>query len=391
MKKFFLLLAAVSISFGAMAQKGKVTSALSYIDQGILDKAKEALDLASANEATASWFNTYFAKGRLAQATFASKDPKFTSLYADPLAEAYTNYEKAMELDPKGTIKKKIITGTIYNILAVDFYNQGGTRFEAKDYTGALKSFESQIKITESELYAGAIDTGMYYNAGLAAVNSSKYEEAIKYFQKCADMKYMGVSPYFQMSETYMALGDTAKAETTLQGLQGKFPNDKGVVLQLIDLYIKSNKNAEAQKYIQVAKADDPGNYSLYYAAGIIYLNENKYDEAIPELTKSIELKGDLYDTQYGLGAAYINKAADMFKKANDIIDVKEYTKAIDEANAVYAKALPYIEKAHELKPEDTFAMQNLMELYYRLKAKDPAYAPKYDAIKAKLDAVKNK
>jgi tetratricopeptide (TPR) repeat protein len=391
MKKFFLLLAAVSISLGAMAQKGKVTSALSYIDQGILDKAKEALDLASANEATASWFNTYFAKGRLAQATFASKDPKFTSLYADPLAEAYTNYEKAMELDPKGTIKKKIITGTIYNILAVDFYNQGGTRFEAKDYTGALKSFESQIKITESELYAGAIDTGMYYNAGLAAVNSSKYEEAIKYFQKCADMKYMGVSPYFQMSETYMALGDTAKAETTLQGLQGKFPNDKGVVLQLIDLYIKSNKNAEAQKYIQVAKADDPGNYSLYYAAGIIYLNENKYDEAIPELTKSIELKGDLYDTQYGLGAAYINKAADMFKKANDIIDVKEYTKAIDEANAVYAKALPYIEKAHELKPEDTFAMQNLMELYYRLKAKDPAYAPKYDAIKAKLDAVKNK
>jgi tetratricopeptide (TPR) repeat protein len=391
MKKFFLLLAAVSISLGAMAQKGKVTSALSYIDQGILDKAKEALDLASANEATASWFNTYFAKGRLAQATFASKDPKFTSLYADPLAEAYTSYEKAMELDPKGTIKKKIITGTIYNSLAIDFYNQGGARFEAKDYTGALKSFESQIKITESELYAGAIDTGMYYNAGLAAVNCSKYEDAIKYFQKCADMKYMGVSPYFQMSETYMALGDTAKAETTLQGLQGKFPNDKGVVLQLIDLYIKSSKNAEAQKYIQLAKADDPGNYSLYYAAGIIYLNENKYDEAIPELAKSIELKGDLYDTQYGLGAAYINKAADMFKKANDIMDVKEYTKAIDEANAVYAKALPYIEKAHELKPDDTFAMQNLMELYYRLKAKDPAYAPKYDAIKAKLDAAKNK
>ncbi len=391
MKKFFLLLAAVSISLGAMAQKGKVTSALSYIDQGILDKAKEALDQASANESTASWFNTYFAKGRLAQASFTSKDPKFNAFYTDPLAEAYSSYEKAMELDPKGTIKKKIITGSIYNSLAVDLYNQGSVRFEAKDYPGALKSFETQIKITESELYAGAIDTGMYYNAGLAAVNSSKYDEAIKYFQKCADMKYMGVSPYFQMSETYLALGDTAKAESVLQGLQSKFPTDKGVTLQLIDLYIKSNKNAEAQKYIQVAKADDPGNYSLYYAAGIIYLNENKYDEAIPELLKSTELKGDLYDTQYGLGAAYINKAADMFKKANDIMDVKQYTLAIDEANAVYAKALPFIEKAHELKPDDTFAMQNLMELYYRMKAKDPSFGPKYDAIKAKLDAAKNK
>jgi tetratricopeptide (TPR) repeat protein len=391
MKKFFLLLAAVSISLGAMAQKGKVTSALSYIDQGILDKAKDALDQASANESTANWFNTYFAKGKLAQATFASKDPKVSTLYPDPLAEAYTDYQKAMELDPKGTVKKKILTGSIYNTLAVDLYNQGSARFEAKDYPGALKSFQTQILITEGELYVGAVDTGMYYNAGLAAVNSQKYEDAVKYFQKCADMKYMGVSPYFQMSETYLALGDTAKAESVLQGLQGKFPNDKGVTLQLIDLYIKSNKNAEAQKYIQVAKADDPGNYSLWYAAGIIYLNESKYDEAIPELTKSIELKGDLYDTQYGLGAAYINKAAEMFKKANDIMDVKLYTAAIDEANAVYAKALPYIEKAHELKPDDTFAMQNLMELYYRLKAKDPSYGPKYDAIKAKLDAAKNK
>ena len=45
-------------------------------------------------------------------------------------------------------------------------------RFEAKDYEGALKSFETQIKITESDKYAGAIDTGMYYNAGLAAINS---------------------------------------------------------------------------------------------------------------------------------------------------------------------------------------------------------------------------
>ena len=96
MKKFFLLLAAVSISFGAMAQKGKVTSALSYIDQGILDKAKDALDQASANESTANCYNTYFAKARLAQATFASKDPKFSNMYPDPLAEAYAALSKSI-------------------------------------------------------------------------------------------------------------------------------------------------------------------------------------------------------------------------------------------------------------------------------------------------------
>jgi tetratricopeptide (TPR) repeat protein len=386
MKKFFLLIAAVTISFGAIAQKGKVTSALNYIDQGILDKAKEAIDLALANESTANWFNTYFAKGKLCQATFQSKDPKINALYADPLAEAYTAYEKAMELDPKGTVKKKIITGSIFNNLAVDFYNQGSQRFEAKDYPAALESFQTQIKITESDIYVGAVDTGMYYNAGLAAVNSGKYKDAVQYFQKCADMKYMGITPYFQMSEAYLAAGDTANAEATLTGLSAKFPNDKNVTLQLIDLYIKGNKNAEAQKYIKVAKESDSNNFSLYLASGIIFLNELKYDDAITELTKSIELKGDVYDSQYGLGAAYINKAADMFKAANEIMDVKKYSEAIDQANAVYAKALPYMEKAYEIKPDDVYSMRSLQELYYRLKMTD-----KYTAIKAKLDAIDKK
>jgi tetratricopeptide (TPR) repeat protein len=386
MKKFLLLIAAIGISYVAMPQKGKVTSALNYIDQGILDKAKENIDQALLDEKSKDWFNTYFAKGQLCQASFKSENPKYKALYADPLTEAYASYEKAMQLDPKGTVKKKMLTGTVYNSLAVNFYNQGSSRFEAKDYAGALQSFQSQIKLTESDVYVGAVDTGMYYNAGLAAVNSGKFNEAVTYFQKCADMKYMGITPYFNMSEAYLALHDTAKAESVLTGLNAKFPNDKNVTLQLIDLYIKSSKNDEALKYIKVAKESDPNNASLFFAAGIIYLNEFKYDDAIPELTKSVELKGEVYDTQYGLGAAYINKAADMFKAANEIVDVKKYSDAIDQANTIYAKALPYMEKAHELKPDDVYAMRSLQELYYRLKMTD-----KYTVIKAKLDAIDKK
>jgi tetratricopeptide (TPR) repeat protein len=386
MKKIFLLIAAVSISFGAMSQKGKVTSALTYIDQGILDKAKEAIDQALVNESSMNWFNTYFAKGKLCQATFESENPVFKTYYPDPLAEAYTSYEKALELDPKGTIKKKIITNMIYSSLAINLFNQGSARFEAKDFEGALKSFETQIKITESDKFAGAIDTGMYYNAGLAAINSGNNKEAIKYFEKCAEMKYLGITPYYQIYESYLGLGDTVKAESTLMNLTNIFPDDKTITLQLIDLYIKSNKNEEALKYIKVAKENDPSNYSLYFAAGIMFLNQNRYDEAITELTKSIELKSDLYDTQYGLGAAYINKASEMFVTANEIMDVKKYTEAIDQANAVYAKALPYMEKAYELKPDDVYAMRSLQELYYRLKQTD-----KYAAVKAKLDAIDHK
>ncbi len=381
MKKLFLLLAVISISFSALAQKGKVTAALSFIDQGTLDKAKEAIDQAMVNEKTKDWYNTYFAKGKLCQAVFKSENPKFKEFYADPLGEAYAAYEKAMELDTKGSTKKRIITNMIYNSLALDLYSQGGVQFDAKDYAGALKSFETQIAITESDKYVGITDTGMYYNAGLAAMNSKKYPEAIKYFEKCAEMKYLGVTPWFQISQSYLETGDTLKAEEILKSLPDKFPGDKNVNLQLIDLYIKAGKNDEALKYLQIAKDADPENYSLYFAEGIIYLNQNKFDQSIVDLTRAVELKSDFYESQYGLGAAYINKASDMFLKANDIMDVNKYNVAIEEAMGVFAKALPYMEKANELKPDDVFALRSLKELYYRLKMTE-----KYDLVKARLD-----
>jgi tetratricopeptide (TPR) repeat protein len=386
MKKFILLVAVISISVGAMSQKGKVTSALSYIDQGQLDKAKEAIDQALVNESSANWPNTFYAKGRLAQASWESDNPKFKEFYPDALGEAYASYEKSMGLDPKGQIKKKIITTMTYVQLASDLYSQGSVQFEAKDFKGALKSFETQIIISEGDIFIGGIDTGMYYNAGLAAINSGEPQTAIKYFQKCADMKYLGITPYYQIYESYLGMGDTVKAEATLMELPKLFPDDKTITLQLIDLYIKSGKNADAQKHIKIAKEADPTNYTLYFAAGIIYLNEENYDAAIPELQKSIDINPEVFDTQYGIGAAYINKAAEMFKAANDIMDVKKYSDAVDQANAVYAKALPYMEKAYQINPNDVYTMRSLQELYYRMKKTD-----KYNEIKAKLDAIEGK
>ena len=378
MRKIVVLVALVSISIGAIAQAGKVTSALRLINEGNLDRAKTDLDQALVHPKSANLPNTFFAKGKLAQAAFEYEN---TTMYSDPLAEAYAAYEKAMELDPKGQIKKKIISTRTYDELADYFYIQGGERFEAGDFKGALKSFESQIMIVEGDKYIAAMDTGMYFNAGIAAVNSENYDAALRYFKICADMKYMGITPYYQIYEAYMAKGDTVTAEATLTELPKLFPDDKTITLQLIDLYIKSGKNDLAQKYITDAKRDDPSNSILYFAAGIIYLNEEKYDEAISELEKSISMEPDMYDAQYGVGAAYINKAAAMYREAEKLLDVNEYNSAIEEANNIYAKALPYMEKALQLSPEDIYTMQNLKELYYRM-----GMTEKYDIINAKLN-----
>ena len=380
MKKIILLIALVSISIGAMSQKGNVTKAQNLINEGDLVKAKELLDPALVHPKSANLPNTFFVKGKLAQAVFISDNSAHKALYADPLGEALAAYEKAMELDSKGQIKKKIISSMTYGELADCFYYQGGGQFEQGDYAGALKSFESQILIIEGDKFVGGIDTGMYYNAGIAALNAEKYDAAIKYFNICADMKYMGITPYYQIYEVNVAKGDMVAAEAILAELPKLFPNDKTVTLQLIDLYIKSGKYEDAQKYIAEAKRDDPSNSVLYFASGIIYLNEDKHDEAIVELQKSIDIEPNMFDAQYGIGAAYINKAAALLRAANDIMDINQYEEAVNKANETYVSALPYMEKAHQLNPNDIYAMQNLKELYYRF-----GMTEKYDAINAKL------
>jgi tetratricopeptide (TPR) repeat protein len=386
MKKYLLLLFVFCISIGALAQKGKVTIALNFLDQNALDKAKEALEPALTNEKSKDWAKTFYAKGRICQASYQSDNPKFKTLYTNPLEQAYEAYEKAMALDPKGGTKKLLSLNSTYLALANDFINQGIQKYEVKDYEGALKSFDLNIKIATSDIYLGAIDTAVYFNAALAALNGKMYDKSIPYFQKCIDMKYKGVLPYLLMHQAYIAMKDMANAEGILKKVFEIYPDNQEVLLQLVDFYLRNDKMQEAFSYINLAKSKDPNNFSLYWAEGVLFMRQEKYDDAIADMLKSIELKSDHYDTQFNLGVCYYNKAVQMFQKANDIMDVAKYNAAVTEANVVFASAIPYFEKAHSLKPDEIDALKNLKELYYRLRTSKPEYEAKYNEIVKKLE-----
>jgi tetratricopeptide (TPR) repeat protein len=388
MKKFFVLLIAISVSFGTFAQMGKVAAALSFLDQQPpqIDKAKEALDLALVNEKSMNNARTYFAKGRLCQEIFKSEDPKFKNLIANPLEEAYNAYEKARQLDPKGGMDKQMKLNSTYLQLGNDFINAGVVAFEAKDFEAALKWFEFNIKISSSDLYVGVADSGIYFNAGLAAYNGKMYEKAIPHFKKCTEIKYEGAMPFFLLYNSYMQLKDLAGAESTLKTAFELYPDNQDVILQLVDFYMNNDKLSEAFSYINLAKEKDANNFSLYWAEGVLYMKQDKYNEAIASLTKSVELKGDQYDTQFNLGVCYYNKAAEMFQKANEIMDAAKYNAAVAEANDVFMKAIPFFEKAHNLKADDVDALRNLKELYFRLRNVKPEFEAKYNEIMKLLE-----
>jgi len=386
MKKFFSLLLAISFSLGAFSQMGKVTSALSFIEQNLLDKAKESLDQALVNEKSKDNPKTYFAKGKLAQACFKSENATFKALYPNPLDTAYASYEKALKLDQKGSIEKQYKLNSTYLYLANDYIAQGVKAFEGKEYEPALAAFESNIKISASPNYIGAIDTGIYFNAGLAAYNAKLYDRAVPHFQKCIELKYEGTTPWFLLYNCFINTKDATNAEVTLKKMFEIYPDDKDVIMQLVDYYINNNRPQDAHSYIDIAKAKNPNDHSLWWAEGVIYMRQDKYDDAIASLNKSIELKGDQYDTQFNMGVCYYNKAVEMFQKANEIMDVAKYNVAVAEANKVFIQAIPYFEKASNLKPDDVDSLKNLKELYFRLRTVNPDYEAKYNAIMKRLE-----
>jgi tetratricopeptide (TPR) repeat protein len=385
MKKFFVLFAAVCFTLGAHAQMGKVNSALSFIEQGALDKAKENLDIALANEKSMNNPKTYTAKGKLCQEVFKSDNPKFKALYKDPLAEAYEAYEKALKLDPKGGTAKQYKISQTYLSLGNDFINQGIKQFNSQDFEGAFKSFDANIKVASSENYIGVPDSGIYFNAAIAALNAKMYDKAIPYFKKCEDIKYNAITPYLLEYQTQMAIKDTTNGEEALKRAFKAYPDSQNVLLNLVDHYMRCNRLNEAFSYINVAKQKDPNSHSLAWAEGVLYMKQEKWDNAITALGKSIELKGDLFDTQFNMGVCYYNKAVEMFLKANEIVDAAKFKVAQDEANAVFVKAIPYFEKANTLKPDDTDSLRNLKELYFRLRTAFPEYQAKYDEVMKKL------
>ncbi len=260
------------------AQKGKVTTAKSLKDTGKLDKALEAIQEAinpdnEKSESSINWPNTYETLGEIYQAIFQSKDPNMKKLESDPLTKALDAYKKALSLDDKNRITSSIkIKITLLNN---DLTNQAVEAFNKEDFNKALLSFE-QIRELQSlpvikKDSPDAIDTVIIYNAGLAAYNAGLYDKAIKYYTEAVKYNYNQGRTVQLLAQAYQLNKDTVNSLKILQEGIKKCPEDNGILVNLINIYLVSNKVNEALKYLDLALIQDPENASFYSAKGKIY------------------------------------------------------------------------------------------------------------------------
>ncbi len=395
------ILIAVGIVFSTLtfAQKGETTNAaMAYKHYGEsmraqdieaayndLKEAKGYIDKSAAHETTKNDPKTLMYKGFIymdyPQVAMQMGDKSMDSSTIEKMfTEGVDALKLSKEKDSKGKYEDKI--DGYCQMKRRGLFDMGLKAYEAGEYQTAMLGFGGSTIYSE---IIGIVDSNAYFNAGLCAYKVEDWENTEEFFEKCVDINHRIDASSSYLTDAYTNQKKYEEGEKTFTALLEKNPGNKDVMIALINVYLPQGKKDEAEKVLTNAISLDPENKELHYVVGTIYEGQERYDDAAKAYQKVLELDPNYTDALLGLGAVYFNKAADYYNKLNALApgDPKEaeYKAAMNEN---FKKALPYLEKADEINPDNMSILSSLKQVYYKLEMTD-----KYKETKARMDALK--
>ena len=287
------------------------------------------------------------------------------------------------------------ITGVIVpntNAKADIWIERGGQLWRLGRIEEAIKAFDEAIKQNDPDNVYLA-----WYGKGLALFNLYKYQPAIEAWQqaintlpKGEDLKEFHSSILQKQSAVYRSLENYEQALTVINQAIFLFPNnpnhynEKWAVLRELKRYDEGL--AAINKAIELAP-----RAAWYGNRGTLYYNQQKYELALADFSKAIELnrndakaytnRGNLYSNQqkYELALADYNKAIEINPKLAEAY----YNRGILYSNQQkYDLALADSNKVIEINPNDSDAYNRRGLLYYLQQKYELALADYNKAIK---------
>lgn len=385
MKKWILLICTFFCCTQlSIAQRGKVTTALSFFTQGKLDKAKETIDAALKEESCTNWAKAHMAKGQIYQAIYESPSAEYKKLSADALHIAWNAFQDAIRLDRKNKFSREIRTQ--YQNLEIDFINQGSDHFRAQKYEQALNDFKRVLEINQLLYDKQKPDTLVIYNAAISAQKAGKNEEAINFYKKALELGYEPARTYAMLAQLLKHEGKSGEALDYLKEANAKFPEDVYLLVELVNYYLLSEQPAPAEKYLDAAIRLNPENSEYYRVKGTLYEKLNRTEEAEQIYRKALSLNQEDFISQYNLGNILLNRVIKKHEALLALENLKEYNASIDSVLSEYEEVIPYFERALELKPDDKNTVSTLSQLYFRLRNKSSDYYQKYEKMQSFLE-----
>ena len=354
------------LPLGLLAQKD-VVSAYNANQDGDYLKAAEFIDQAILDEKANVKEKTWRYRGNIY--TNLASDSALYAQVPDALEKAAASFVKADELD----VKQRYSSERMADIArgATIAGNSGISYFNSGVYGRAGELF---VTASEMTMMLGAVDTMAIFNSALCFEKAAMYDRAVDQYMMCGGYGYQVPDVFLFAANIQKMEGDTAKALTTLQNARQDFPREQALIIEELNIYLVAGQFELAKENLMLAAEQDPTNEILWFSLGSVYDNLGMQDEAVDAYTKSLGIKVDYFDANYNLGALYFNKAVQMVNEANDMwkprMSKDEATKQKeleDGGKAMFSTALPYLEKALEVEPEDRETLRSLRDIYARV------------------------
>ena len=277
-----------------------------------------------------------------------------------------------------------------------DFCSQvGNTGIDTGNYADAADAYALAFEAQSSPAHGNPEPALLYYAGYLrtvdGAANPASFVIGADYLNKALELGYNDEEGniYYYLFHCYYGQKDADKAnvlkakDALVAGIK-KFPKNERILDGLVQLYTNPEDSvgdpADLVALIDAAIESNPENVDLWFGRGRIFFALKQYDESIASFRKVVELKPDLFEGNYYLGVFYTIKADEM----NKVMNEKQYSSQaaydadLKAANAVYMEAIPWFEKAHELKADDFNTLDMLKQLCFRLRD-EPGIQEKYD------------
>lgn len=360
----------LSLGLNVNAQNANVVSAYNYLQDGNLAKAVEYIEPAILDAKTGAAEKTWRYRGDIYRMIAMGQDAALKGQFPDALDKAVDSYLKANELDTKGSYKTENIRalGALQGLSL----NTGNDAFTAKNYDGAISNYARSERIAKA---FGQVDTNAIFNSALAYESKGDAAQAIGRYREAIAAGYNKAEVYRYIASLQRKGDDLNGAIATIAEGRTKFPDEKELILDEMSYLLAADRSAEAEESVKLGLSKDPNNAVLWSILASLYDKKASdakeeaamlewYGKAEEAYKKSIELDPKFFDSYFNIGVLYNNRAAFEYEKCNKIKSDTEYTKCKVVADAIYVKAVPYFEKAHELKPDDMQTVQQLMKLY---------------------------
>jgi tetratricopeptide (TPR) repeat protein len=296
---------------------------------------------------------------------------------------AYDAFAKAYDLDAKSV--KKVSVG-MQKIHTRSFEN-GATYFNLKDFKTAADNFRLAYKASVHPAMAHP-DTVSLYNAGFLGTLAGDYANAIKDLDASIALGYEGDGEaYFYKFFCLYQLGQKDEATKVLEEGLAKYPNNDSIISALLDIY-SSEPDKDPTNLIPLVLnviAQNPTNADLYVGLARVYDKLGQSENAIDAARNAIAVNPENFLANYYLGFYLAKKgdAADGELRKMTITSRAQYQAALADVNKIYSDAVPPLEKAYEINPEEPATIELLKNLTFRLRETEGMEAKyeKYDAL----------